>query len=85
MLAKGHAKLLFNEGCPRGLKTHNFHTYFACRKDNLGTISERILQQRQNLYQSLKANGTPGSWDHILNQTGMFSFTGLTRKSDLII
>ena len=59
-----------------------YHTH---RKDNLSTISDRILQQRQNLYQALKANGTPGSWDHILNQTGMFSFTGLTRKYDIII
>ena len=36
---------------------------------------------REGLYQALKANGTPGSWSHIIQQIGMFSFTGLTRKS----
>ena len=36
---------------------------------------------REALHQALKANGTPGSWSHIIQQIGMFSFTGLTRKS----
>jgi aspartate aminotransferase len=28
---------------------------------------------------------TPGNWDHIINQIGMFSFTGLTEKQVLKI
>ena len=44
------------------------------------TMADRIRQMRQDLYQALKVNGTPGSWEHIINQTGMFSFTGLTRE-----
>ena len=42
-------------------------------------MSERIRSMREELYHALKANGTPGSWEHIVNQIGMFSFTGLTR------
>lgn len=44
-------------------------------------MSDRIRAMRKELYQALKANGTPGTWEHIINQIGMFSFTGLTRKS----
>ena len=55
-----------------------FSTLF--RFDNLTTMSDRIRAMRQELYQALKANGTPGTWEHIINQIGMFSFTGLTRK-----
>lgn len=43
-------------------------------------MADRIKQMRNDLYLALKANGTPGSWEHIINQCGMFSFTGLTRK-----
>lgn len=32
----------------------------------------------QELFGSLKALGTPGDWNHILNQIGMFSYTGLS-------
>lgn len=46
--------------------------------DNLSTMSDRIRAMRKELYQALKANGTPGTWEHIINQIGMFSFTGLT-------
>lgn len=52
--------------------------FYFCRRDNLITMSERIRQMRSELYQHLKANGTPGEWEHILKQRGMFSFTGLT-------
>jgi len=33
---------------------------------------------RQLLFQKLKALGTPGSWDHIVQQNGMFCYTGLS-------
>ncbi len=49
------------------------------RRDNLTTMSDRIRSTREELYQALKANGTPGNWTHVINQIGMFSFTGLTR------
>ena len=47
--------------------------------DNLGCMVERIKTMRMELYKLLKAKGTPGSWEHIVKQIGMFTFTGLTR------
>ena len=41
-------------------------------------MSGRIADMRKGLRQRLEAKGTPGSWEHITNQIGMFSFTGLT-------
>ncbi|KAJ3459926.1 hypothetical protein FSOLCH5_003631 [Fusarium solani] len=46
--------------------------------DNLGVMSDRIKQMRQELYNGLVALRTPGTWEHILNQIGMFSYLGLT-------
>ena len=40
----------------------------------------RIKAMREALFQLLKTQGTPGDWTHVLKQTGMFSYTGLTRK-----
>lgn len=47
--------------------------------DNLVCMVDRIKTMRMELYKFLKAKGTPGSWEHIVNQIGMFTFTGLTR------
>jgi aspartate aminotransferase len=49
-------------------------------KDNLLTMSGRINQVRELLYKELKSLGTPGSWEHILNQIGMFTYTGLSES-----
>ncbi|KKK23063.1 hypothetical protein AOCH_005447, partial [Aspergillus ochraceoroseus] len=51
---------------------------FAQWEDDLRTMSGRIAEMRRGLRQRLEAKGTPGTWDHITNQIGMFSFTGLT-------
>jgi len=47
-------------------------------KSELRAMSERITRMRTLLHEALKKQGTPGDWTHILNQIGMFSFTGLT-------
>ncbi|KAI3402327.2 AAT2 [Candida oxycetoniae] len=47
-------------------------------KEDLKTMSSRIIKMRQTLRKKLEALGTPGKWNHITDQTGMFSFTGLT-------
>ena len=41
-------------------------------------MADRIIEMRQKLYESLSRRKTPGNWDHITSQIGMFSFTGLT-------
>jgi aspartate aminotransferase len=45
---------------------------------NLKTMSGRIIDMRKALRSKLEALGTPGKWNHITDQIGMFSFTGLT-------
>ncbi len=44
---------------------------------DLQTMSQRIILNRKSLKENLIKLGTPGNWDHITNQIGMFSFTGL--------
>lgn len=51
---------------------------FAEWKENLKTMSGRILSMRKSLRDTLESLGTPGTWNHITDQIGMFSFTGLS-------
>ncbi|EAW08291.1 putative aspartate aminotransferase [Aspergillus clavatus NRRL 1] len=53
--------------------------------DDLRLMSGRIKEMRQALYDELLRLGTPGSWDHILSQIGMFTYTGLTKNQVLAI
>lgn len=41
-------------------------------------MADRIIRMRQKLVDALRAAGAPGGWHHVVNQIGMFSFTGLT-------
>ena len=53
---------------------------FDMWEDNLRTMSGRIIKMRQSLRQKLEELGTPGTWHHITDQIGMFSFTGLDER-----
>ena len=44
-------------------------------------MAGRIMQMRRELFDALQQVGAPGKWNHILDQIGMFSFTGLTKAS----
>ena len=44
----------------------------------LVNVTRRIAEMRTALRSSLERIGTPGTWDHVTKQIGMFSFTGLT-------
>uniref|UniRef100_A0A915CT44 Aspartate aminotransferase n=1 Tax=Ditylenchus dipsaci TaxID=166011 RepID=A0A915CT44_9BILA len=44
------------------------------------TMSSRIKSMRSALKGHLVALGTPGSWEHITQQIGMFSYTGLDKQ-----
>ncbi|KAL2795955.1 pyridoxal phosphate-dependent transferase [Aspergillus keveii] len=46
--------------------------------DDLKTMSSRIISMRKALYDELVRLQTPGTWKHIVEQNGMFSYTGLT-------
>uniref|UniRef100_A0A3P9QAZ3 Aspartate aminotransferase n=1 Tax=Poecilia reticulata TaxID=8081 RepID=A0A3P9QAZ3_POERE len=61
-------------------KTLNSPELFAEWFDNVKTMADRVLLMRDQLKSKLLALGTPGTWDHITQQIGMFSFTGLNPK-----
>ncbi|XPT00018.1 Aspartate transaminase [Ascochyta lentis] len=51
---------------------------FAEWEQNLVTMSSRINEMRWRLRQELERLETPGTWNHLTDQIGMFGFTGLT-------
>ena len=61
-------------------KILNDEALFKQWEEDLRTMSGRIIEMRKGLRQRLEAKGTPGTWDHITSQIGMFSFTGLSEK-----
>jgi len=48
-------------------------------REELLAMSVRIQDMRKELRDELERLGTPGSWKHITDQIGMFSFTGLSK------
>jgi aspartate aminotransferase len=46
--------------------------------EDLRTMSSRIIGMRRVLRHELERLQTPGEWNHITEQIGMFSFTGLS-------
>jgi len=54
-------------------------------KVELKGMSGRIIKMRSVLYDALVALKTPGDWNHIKTQIGMFSFTGLTPKQCAVL
>ncbi|KAJ1953328.1 Aspartate aminotransferase, cytoplasmic, partial [Linderina pennispora] len=46
---------------------------------SMAEMSSRIKTMRDALRDKLVALGTPGSWNHVSEQIGMFSFTGLSK------
>lgn len=45
--------------------------------DCIKTMSSRIIKMREALRNYLEEMKTPGTWEHITKQIGMFSYTGL--------
>lgn len=48
--------------------------------DCIKIMSSRIIEMREALFNHLVQFKTPGTWNHIKEQIGMFSYTGLTEK-----
>lgn len=61
----------------------NDKALFAEWEQNLEEMSGRIISMRTALRSKLEELGTPGTWNHITDQIGMFSFTGLSEKQVL--
>jgi len=49
-------------------------------RENVKLMSDRIKLMRQKIYEKLKSLGTPGSWEHLVQQIGMFGYTGLNAR-----
>lgn len=49
-------------------------------KEELKKVAGRIKEMRKLLFDELVALKTPGNWEHITKQIGMFSYTGLTKE-----
>ncbi|POS79494.1 hypothetical protein DHEL01_v202116 [Diaporthe helianthi] len=45
---------------------------------DLVTMSGRIMAMRRRLFEELVKLGAPGDWSHVVKQSGMFGFLGLT-------
>lgn len=59
-------------------KILNDPTLFSEWKQAIQDMSSRIISMRKALRQHLEDMKTPGSWNHITDQIGMFSYTGLS-------
>jgi aspartate aminotransferase len=60
--------------------------YLQRWKDELRGISNRVITVRKLLRDAIEKLKTPGTWEHITNQIGMFSYTGLSEKQcDMLI
>ncbi|KAI1455423.1 aminotransferase class I and II [Annulohypoxylon moriforme] len=46
---------------------------------DLITMSTRIKTMRHKLYDELTSLQTPGDWSHLIKQTGMFGYTGISK------
>ena len=58
-------------------KVLNDEALYAEWRENIVTMSKRISEMRAGLRERLEKLGTPGKWNHITDQIGMFSYTGL--------
>lgn len=52
----------------------------AWRGELEGIVKGRMAECRVRLREELEKINTPGTWNHITDQIGMFSYTGLTPK-----
>lgn len=59
--------------------------YYKEWEKELKMVSQRIQDMRRLLFEELNRLKVKGNWDHIINQIGMFSFTGLTRKTNTLL
>jgi len=49
-------------------------------KENIQSMAGRIKLMRKMMFEKLRNLGTPGNWMHIVQQIGMFSYTGLNPR-----
>ncbi len=58
----------------------NDDTLFAMWQVECKAMADRLISVRRLLVECLKSENVKGNWDHIQNQKGMFSFTGISAE-----
>ncbi|XP_051897029.1 aspartate aminotransferase, cytoplasmic-like [Pristis pectinata] len=56
----------------------NNPAFFAEWQENLKKMVERLMLTKEKLKEELRTLGTPGSWEHITKQVGLYIFPGFT-------
>ncbi|XP_055518295.1 aspartate aminotransferase, cytoplasmic-like isoform X1 [Leucoraja erinacea] len=56
----------------------NNPAFFAEWQENLKKIVERLMLTKEKLKEELRTLGTPGPWEHITKQVGLYIFPGFT-------
>ncbi|KAL7412820.1 aspartate aminotransferase [Mrakia frigida] len=56
----------------------NDEKMFQQWKEEIQVMAGRIKEMRSEMRRRLEELGTPGTWEHVTKQIGMFSYTGLT-------
>ncbi|KAJ5194441.1 aminotransferase [Penicillium cf. griseofulvum] len=79
-LIRGEFSMGPRVGCTIVKKVLNSEELTADWHEDLKVMSSRIKAMRKALYNELVRLQTPGTWEHIIQQNGMFSYTGLTPK-----
>jgi len=54
-------------------------------QEQLQGMVKRILFMRKSIRENLEMLETPGSWKHVTDQIGMFSYTGLTEEQVMFL
>ncbi len=50
---------------------------FSVRLVEVKDMADRIIKMREMLVSNLKKEGSTHNWQHVIDQIGMFCFTGL--------
>lgn len=77
-LIRGEFSMGPSGGCSIVKKVLTDENLTAQWHENMREMASRIQSMRRALYDELVRLGTPGTWEHIVQQNGMFSYTGLT-------
>lgn len=57
--------------------SYAFLCFFVSRLEEVHGMANRIIKMREQLVAGLKKNGSSHNWQHVIDQIGMFCFTGL--------
>merc|ERR1719235_2633507 len=63
------------------MKILGSEAHFAAWRAELAAMAHRVQEMRALLRKGLEQKGTPGTWKHVTDQIGMFSYTGLSKTA----